>query len=34
MSGDARAAALGDWARNAVSSPRAATARACAALTR
>ena len=27
MSGDARAAALGDWARNAVSSPRAATAR-------
>ena len=27
MSGDARAAALGDWARDAVSSPRAATAR-------
>ena len=27
MSGDARAAALGDWARNAVSSPCAATAR-------
>jgi len=27
MSGDARAAALGDWARNAVCSPRAATAR-------